>query len=341
MSIVQEKEIYISNDRLCFLFNLLINNGAKIPCENKNIADNLIEDFNVFVAGIMETYLQTVPQYTQDQITRELQTMDSDDIPFQYNNWYEISYLAEDKILQISLKDSGKLLNDTLYRYIRLYIDDELSAWDNTNHFCSTKLYKDFYDKISNYNCKDLHIEDTEDILAIVLGYYQNYIRINKIICNIDLSPIDDMLFIPCYGYQQAVVTYFYCHIDAQKLKQKFNEFVKEEQIDRKHNNTTPLTRAFTKKQIHLLNLALERLKTAKEIITTDDIDRIYSTKREGNCTTPLNIRIANNISKINTSFKKATGKLLLEKQDGCFPCDTYDIIATIEDIQIAIKKNK
>lgn len=225
MGIVQENEIYISNDRLCFLFSLLINNGAKISCENQHQADNFINNFKVFVSEIMETYVMTKPQHQQEQITREMNNINTDNIPSLYDDWYEITYSDENKVLIITPKDSGRLLNETLNRYTSCHWGDELSAWDNTNHFCSIKLCKDFYNKIEDYNCKDFSTNDINDIQAIVLGYYKSCLKVLDIECNIDLSLIDDMLFIPFYEeYPTDNVTHFVCKFDAREFKKIFNE---------------------------------------------------------------------------------------------------------------------
>ena len=96
----------------------------------------------------------------------------------------------------------------------------------------------------------------------------------------------------------------------------------------------------FTKSDKHLLKLAKERLETANEVITSEDIEKIYC-KGDKDCITPLNIRISNIVSKLNVRFNDKTGKDLIEPQSEAYMTEIYEIIATIEDINIALKSSK
>lgn len=106
----------------------------------------------------------------------------------------------------------------------------------------------------------------------------------------------------------------------------------------------------FTESQRYLLGLILERIETGNDsVITLDDLERIYSPKKDDSkLKTSLDTRMSNNVSKLNTIFKKVTGKKVLERQE---PYNVqvdemnlnyngldYDIIATLEDINIALK---
>lgn len=229
MGIIQTNEIYVNDDRLCYLFSLLINKGAKISCANKHIADEFKQNFEVFVSEIFETYIQTLSQQKQEQIITELSDYDSELIPYKYNNWYKISYSDEEKELSIELKDEGVPLDKTLKRYVDKYWEDDLHTWNETNHYSSEKICRDFYQHILDYNAKTYYVDDMKNIHAIALGYYKGYIEINKIECHIDLSDISNMLFHPCYvnEYPTNLVTYFKCNINAHLFKIGFDNLIK------------------------------------------------------------------------------------------------------------------
>ncbi len=229
MGIIQKNEIYMNDDRLCFLFSLLQNNGAKINCENKHIADNFKDNFEVFVSEVFETYVQTLPKHKQEQIINELSDYDDERIPYEYNDWYNIAYSEDSNELSINLKENGLLLDDTLRRYAQNHWEDDLFTWDETNHYCSEKICRDFYQEILVYNCKNYYVEDTKNIHAIVLGYYKGYIEINNIECDIDLTRIGHMLFQPCYvnEYKNDAVTHFKCCINAHRFKKEFEDLIK------------------------------------------------------------------------------------------------------------------
>ena len=229
MGIVQANEFYVNDDRLCYLFSLLINKGAKISCANKHIADEFKANFEVFVSEIFETYVQTLSKHRQEQIINKLADYDDERIPYEYNDWYELNYSDTDKMLTITLKDDGLLLDDTLRRYAQNHWKDDLFTWNETNHYCSEKICRDFYQQILDYNAKTYYVDDIKNIHAIVLGYYKGYIEINKIECRIDLSGISNMLFQPCYinEYPTNLVTSFKCNINAHLFKIGFDNLIK------------------------------------------------------------------------------------------------------------------
>lgn len=227
MGIVQEHEIYLNDDRLCFLFSLLQNNGAKVSCTKKRIADNFKNNFEVFVSEVFETYIQTLPKHKQEQIIDELSDYDDERIPYKYNDWYSITYSRKRNELSITLKENGLLLDDTLRRYAQNYWEDDLFSWNETNHYCSEKICRDFYQEILDYNCKNYYVEDTKNIHAIVLGYYKGYIEVNNIECDIDLTGIGDMTFQPCARYQTNAITHFKCCINANRFKKEFEDLIK------------------------------------------------------------------------------------------------------------------
>lgn len=229
MGIVQENEIYLSDDRLCFLFSLLINNGATISCANEHIADDFKQNFEVFVSEVFETYVQTLPQYRQEQIINELSDYDSERIPYEYNDWYTITYSDIDNTLSIDLKENRTLLYDTLSRYADNHWEDDLCTWNETNHYCSEKICKDFYQQILDYNAKTYYVDDIKNIHAIVLGYFKGYIEVKSIECAIDLSGIECMLTQPCYvnEYPTDNVTHFKCCINADSFKKEFDKLIK------------------------------------------------------------------------------------------------------------------
>lgn len=231
MGIVQENEIYVNDDRLCFLFSLLIKNGASISCANKHIADEFTENFEVFVSEIFETYIQTLSSQRQKQIMNELSDYDSGRIPYEYNDWYEITYSDKNKVLSITLKENGVLLYEILSRYANNHREDDLCTWNETNHYCSNKICSDFYQQIQDYNAKTYYVKDIKNIHAIVLGYFKGYIEIKSIECEIDLSEIGYMLTQPCYvnEYPTNAVTHFKCCINADSFKKEFDKFIKEQ----------------------------------------------------------------------------------------------------------------
>lgn len=106
----------------------------------------------------------------------------------------------------------------------------------------------------------------------------------------------------------------------------------------------------FTKSQLYLLGLIQERIETGNDsVITLDDLERIYSPKKDDSeLKTSLDMRMSNNVSKLNTEFKKMTGKYILEKTDSyniqigklnlSSNGSDYEIIATLEDIAIALE---
>lgn len=229
MGIVQDNEIYLSDDRLCFLFSLLVNNGATITCTNKHIASEFKGNFEIFVSELFETYIQILPSQKRKQIIDELSEYDSERIPYEYNNWYDIVYSDKDKVLSITLKQNGTLLYDTLSRYADNHWDDDLCTWNETNHYCSEKICRDFYKQILDYNAKTYYVDDTKNIHAIVLGYFKGYIEIKRVECDIDLSNIGNMLIQPCYinEYPTNAVTHFKCCINANSFKKEFDKLIK------------------------------------------------------------------------------------------------------------------
>ena len=229
MGIVQENEIYLSDDRLCFLFSLLVNNGATITCANEHVANDFTENFEIFVSEIFETYIQTLPNHKREHIIDELSEYDSERIPYEYNDWYDITYSDKDKQISITLKQNGSLLYDTLSRYADNHWDDDLCTWNETNHYCSEKICKDFYQQILDYNAKTYYVNDTKNIHAILLGHFKGYIEIKRIECEVDLSSIGNMLIQPCYinEYPTNTVTHFKCCINANSFKKEFDKLIR------------------------------------------------------------------------------------------------------------------
>lgn len=244
MGIVQENEIYVNDDRLCFLFSLLINRGATISCANNHIADEFKENFEVFVSEIFETYIQTLSSQRKEQIIKEMSDYDSERIPYKYNDWYEITYSDKDKVLSINLKENGVLLYETLSRYADNHWEDDLCTWNGTNHYCSEKICRDFYQQLLDYNAKTYYVDDIKNIHAIVLGYFKGYIEIKSIECEIDLSSIGYMLFQPCYvnAYPTDTVTHFKCCINADCFKKEFDKLIKGQE--------NKVSEPYTKKKI-------------------------------------------------------------------------------------------
>lgn len=304
MGIVQENEIYLSDDRLCFLFSLLINNGATISCANEHVADDFKQNFEVFVSEVFETYVQTLPQHRQEQIINELSDYDSERIPYEYNDWYTITYSNEDNTLSIALKENGTLLYDTLSRYAENHWEDDLCTWNETNHYCSEKICKDFYQQILDYNAKTYYVNDTKNIHAIVLGYFKGYIEIKSLECAIDLSGIECMLTHPCYvnGYPTDNVTHFKCCINADRFKKEFDKLIKgqgnkvptstaEKKITKYPQQQQNMYDCIVKwiENMGTYNLPPEELINAIDI-GYDDKDILYNaTKELNNCYKKLN----------------------------------------------------
>lgn len=313
MGIVQENEIYLSDDRLCFLFSLLINNGATISCANEHVADDFKQNFEVFVSEVFETYVQTLPQHRQEQIINELSDYDSERIPYEYNDWYTITYSDIDNTLSIDLKENGTLLYDTLSRYADNHWEDDLCTWNETNHYCSEKICKDFYQQILDYNAKTYYVDDIKNIHAIVLGYFKGYIEVKSMECAIDLSGIEYMLFQPCYvnGYPTDNVTHFKCCINADSFKKEFDKLIKgqgnkvststaEKKITKYPSQKQNMYDCIVKwiKNMGTYNIPPEELMRAAEL-AYNDRDALYTATSELN----------NYYKKLNNTDKKLIKK--------------------------------
>lgn len=230
MGIIRENEIYINDDRLCFLFSLLINKKAVFSDIHKSNIESFKNTFNTFIYEIAETYIQTLPDEKKEQI-RELAEDDIDLIPIDCQDWYNTEYQEDEETIIITLKENGEPLRNILKRYAQKHWNDDLVTWNSTNHYCSEKICRDFYNEILDYNCKDYHTDKLENIQAIVLGYFKGYISIESINCNIDLISIADMLFIPFYPYQDNIIDSFECCINAQEFKKGFNQMLNDVQL--------------------------------------------------------------------------------------------------------------
>ena len=179
----------------------------------------------------------------------------------------------------------------------------------------------------------EYYIDETKYIPVILWGLRREYIKIKDM--NFTLFPSkEERKRIPL--------------IERKRRKIGHNEFdfniildlCKFMEIKVNNNDNINSTDKFTKSDKHLLKLARERLVNANEEITSEDMERIYSDKNK-NYKTALNIRISNNVGKINRRFNNVTGKDLIEPRYSPYMTETYDIIATIEDIDIALKSSK
>ena len=217
MGLAFETEIYLNNDRLAYLLTLLVNNGIIIVNQNKYQAESFEYEFKEFIGELSEFYVQTHHSSKKGKIAKIIDETIDEDIPEEFFNWYSIKYSEDDRELEIILKKNGEQLKKALKRYIRQYWKNRTKSWDAKNHISGENDCEAFYNKIKSLNIRDLHITEIEHIHAILKGYLNGDIKINKIECEIDLSPFSSpMLF--CLPYPTDLVTKFYCHMDAKKF---------------------------------------------------------------------------------------------------------------------------
>lgn len=231
----------------------------------------------------------------------------------------------------INLKDKF-LLEEFLDDYCNSFENGKLKLYnsDRISHQELLAQFRESIDKTKVIN--EYYIEEIKYIPIILWGLRKGFIKF----IDIDYS---------LYSNKNQLKNVPYIKLNKRKYNQGVLDFgIMLDLSEFTYNNISSINDSFkkinfTKSDKHLLDLARERLENANEIISSEDIEKIYFDPKK-KCKTPLNIRISNVVSKLNINFETATGKRLLINQEDEYTSD-FDIIATEEDINIAIKKSK
>lgn len=244
------------------------------------------------------------------------------------------------------------LIKDNLMYYLSQYSNDGVISDEEQviKWSYQVKIFEDSIDK--SWILSNVIINSIEHLPVIAKGYFDGKIGIKCIEFNIgNVGNKDNPLYIKSREYiglhlNKNFNDYkFFCTIDLTNYdfaSDKRTLKTQSKKLDAIKNN-------FTKSDFKLLRLIQERIKTGNDsVITFDDIEQIYSMRNDKNSKTPVATRVSNIISKLNTRFKKMSGKKILELQE---PYDIqtdelnlsyngldYEITATLEDITIALK---
>ena len=224
------------------------------------------------------------------------------------------------------------LLEEFLDDYCNSFENGKLKLYnsDRISHQELLAQFRESIDKTKVIN--EYYIEEIKYIPIILWGLRKGFIKF----IDIDYS---------LYSNKNQLKNVPYIKLNKRKYNQGVLDFgIMLDLSEFTYNNISSINDSFkkinfTKSDKHLLDLARERLENANEIISSEDIEKIYFDPKK-KCKTPLNIRISNVVSKLNINFETATGKRLLINQEDEYTSD-FDIIATEEDINIAIKKSK
>lgn len=224
------------------------------------------------------------------------------------------------------------LLEEFLDDYCNSFENGKLKLYnsDRISHQELLAQFRESIDKTKVIN--EYYIEEIKYIPIILWGLRKGFIKF----IDIDYS---------LYSNKNQLKNVPYIKLNKRKYNQDVLDFgIMLDLSEFTYNNISSINDSFkkinfTKSDKHLLDLARERLENANEIISSEDIEKIYFDPKK-KCKTPLNIRISNVVSKLNINFETATGKRLLINQEDEYTSD-FDIIATEEDINIAIKKSK
>lgn len=224
------------------------------------------------------------------------------------------------------------LLEEFLDDYCNSFENGKLKLYnsDRIGHQELLAQFRESIDKTKVIN--EYYIEEIKYIPIILWGLRKGFIKF----IDIDYS---------LYSNKNQLKNVPYIKLNKRKYNQDVLDFgIMLDLSEFTYNNISSINDSFkkinfTKSDKHLLDLARERLENANEIISSEDIEKIYFDPKK-KCKTPLNIRISNVVSKLNINFETATGKRLLINQEDEYTSD-FDIIATEEDINIAIKKSK
>lgn len=308
------RRIYSYN--LAILFYFLQGKTWSIPITNrvrKEALDSLFDNLESIVA-------------TQDIFCRKIQ-----------NDSYIVSVEEpqKHKLKDYLQKYCDELENDHLYT-------EELQTfeWKPIRQEYVKKLVESHY----NLNC--YHITNVYDLYLVAP-------ELMKFDYNIKIEI--DSRFVPQHNSSSCHELFcrknfkFNCTLNLSSILEE-QEKTKTVKAASQRQNKTSNKFHFTKSQLYLLGLIQERIETGNDsVITLDDLERIYSPKKDDSeLKTSLDMRMSNNVSKLNTEFKKITGKYILEKTDSyniqigklnlSSNGSDYEIIATLEDIAIALE---
>lgn len=246
--------------------------------------------------------------------------------------------LSEQTVSVIKLNNKS-LLEKFLDDYCSCLEHNTLESVNDINFETQVSQFKQSINKTKKFN--EYYIDKTQYIPVILWGLRKEYITL-KDINNFTLFPNkEEIKRIPVIERKRRKISQNEFDFNILIDVSKFMEIAVSNTRCANNDDSQDSTKnKFTKSDKYLLKLAKERLESANEVITSEDIEKIYS-KDDKDCITPLNIRISNNVNKLNIRFNNITGKNLIERQTKSYMTVIYDIIATIEDINIALKSSK